>query len=69
MALNWEELEKEVSETETVIDSAIVFIAAIRDELKVINTDGNPKIAAMISKLDTKQQAMAAAIATEPPPA
>lgn len=68
MALNWEELEREVSETEGVVDSAILFIQAIREELNAINTDGNPKIAALVAKLDAKQAALAAAIATEPPP-
>ena len=69
MALNWEALETEVTETETVVDSAIVFITAISAELKAINTDGNPKIAALAAKLDAKQAALAEAIATEPPPA
>ena len=69
MALNWEALETEVTETETVVDSAIVFIQAISAELNAINTDGNPKIAALVAKLDAKQAALAAAIATEPPPA
>lgn len=71
MALDWTNLEREVTETEGVVDSAITFIKAIRDELNAINTDGNPKIAALVSKLDAKQTALAEAIAAnpEPPPA
>lgn len=71
MALDWTNLEREVTETEGVVDSAIVFIKAIRDELNAINTDGNPKIAAIVAKLDAKQTALSEAIAAnpEPPPA
>lgn len=68
MALDWANLEREVTETEGVVDSAIVFIKAIRDELTAINTDGNPRIAAVVAKLDAKQTALADAIAANPEP-
>ena len=72
MALNLDALKEEVMRVATVHDSAIKFIAALTDELKVVSAELKAKheevvdtteLDALVAKLDTSTDALAAAIA------
>ncbi len=60
-----DELEREVAETEGAVDSAIALIKGLRDEIANAGTDP-VKLAELVSRLDSKQQALAKAVANEP---
>lgn len=57
-----EDLEREVSEMGSVVESAVAVIASIRDELKSAGTD-QAKLDALAAKLDSDATKLANAIA------
>lgn len=59
-------LTTEVTDIETVIDSAITTIATLSDLVKAAGTDP-VKLKELIDSLDTKKVALANAIASVPP--
>ena len=63
-----DDLTREVEETKGVVDSAIVFIQGLKDQLAAAGTDP-VKLAELAAALDEQQQKLAAAIGantTEP---
>ena len=72
MALNLDALKEEVTRVATVHESAIKFIAALTEELKVVSAELKAKheevidtseLDALVAKLDSSTDALAAAIA------
>jgi outer membrane murein-binding lipoprotein Lpp len=61
-----DDLETEVGEMETVVESAIVLIKGLRDEIVAAGTD-QAKLAALVGRLDAKGQALAEAVAANTP--
>lgn len=57
-----DDLTREVAETTTVVESAIVLIQGLRDQLAAAGTDPT-KLAELAATLDAQQTALAAAIA------
>lgn len=62
-----ETLTQEVEETKGVVESAIVFIQGLKDQLAQAGTDP-VKLQELAAALDQQQQALAAAIAVNPQP-
>lgn len=58
-----DDLEREVSEMGSVVESAVAVISGIRDELKSAGTD-QAKLDALAAKLDSDASKLANAIAT-----
>lgn len=58
-------LETEIGEISGTVDSAIALIAGLRQAIIDAGTDP-AKLAALVSQLDSKQQALAAAVAEAP---
>jgi hypothetical protein len=67
MSVEMDTLVTEVAETRTVIDSAVVFIQGIKQQLDEAGTD-KTKLAELSAALDEKQQELATAIANPPTP-
>jgi hypothetical protein len=68
MSLELDNLTREVSETNDVIQSAIVLIQGLKAALDAAGTDP-VALAALSASLDSQQQALAAAIAANTPAA
>lgn len=66
MANELDTLTTEVSETATVIDSAVVLLKGLKAALDAAGTDP-AKLAALSASLDTKQTELATAIAENTP--
>lgn len=66
MAGELAQLQQEVAENATVIDSAIVLIRGIKEALDAAKTDP-AALAALSAALDAKEQELAAAIAENTP--
>lgn len=66
MMTELEKLTQEVAATKTVMQSAVVFIGGIKDQLAAAGTDP-VKLAALTADLTASTDGLAAAIATEPP--
>lgn len=62
MSQELDDLTREVAETGTVVESAIVLIQGLRDQLAAAGTDP-VKLAELAATLDAQQSALAAAIA------
>lgn len=62
---NLDALESEVGEVSGTIDSAVTLIAGLRQQIIDAGTDPE-KLSALVQKLDSKQQALAAAVAKNP---
>lgn len=70
MANELDRLTTEVSETETVVDSAIALITGIAQQLRDAVAQNNPAaITALADKLDAKQAELAAAVTANTPAA
>lgn len=66
MSAQLDTLVTEVSETNTVIDSAITLLQGLKAALDAAGTDP-AKLAELSASLDAKQQELAAAIAANTP--
>jgi len=58
-------LTAQVAETNAVIDSAVVLIRGLRDEIIAAGTDA-AKLAELTAQLDAKEQELAAAVVATP---
>lgn len=64
------DLQKEVTETGTVVDSAITLLRGLKEALDAAIASGDPAaLAALSAELDTKTNALAAAISANTPAA
>lgn len=62
-------LQQEVSETKTVIDSAILLLQGLKQKLDEAIAAGDPAaLKALSDELDAKTNALAAAVAANTPP-
>lgn len=66
MSVELDNLETEVSETRTVVDSAIVLLRGLKAALDAAGADP-AKLAALSASLDSQQQDLAAAVAANTP--
>ena len=72
MSATIDALETQVAETNTVIASAVVLISGLRDQLIAIQAElaalgiDNVKLNDLTTSLDESEQALAAAVATNP---
>lgn len=66
MALNFDRLEREVSELTTVVDGVVALLTALSQEIR--DSAGNQtKMEAMADKIDAEQARIAAAVAAQTP--
>lgn len=66
--MSLENLQREVAETNTVIDSAVAFIVGIKQELLDAIASGNPQaLQTLADNLDAKQNELAAALVRNTP--
>lgn len=64
-------LQQEVQETSGVVDSALVFIQGLKDQIAQLIASGTitpEQLQTLHDQLDAKEQALAGAIASEPAP-
>jgi septal ring factor EnvC (AmiA/AmiB activator) len=66
MSAALDRLTTEVSETATVVDSAIALISGLADQIRALQTDP-AALAALADALDAKQAELAAAVAANTP--
>jgi TolA-binding protein len=62
-----DDIEREVGETEGAVQSAIVLIKGLRDQIAQAGTDPQ-KLADLVARLDKQQQDLAEAVAENPSP-